>query len=136
MTREDIALHEAAHAVVAMRLGLHVAWVTCDPGYDEDRVYSGAVKIPDETIDLERDMLAICQSMLAPTFVTTTDRDLSHYVRMERALAYEKAGQAGIDLGEYYDDVATLVNTCWGEICDLADRLVSEGTVVLDGVRA
>ena len=131
--RRRVAEHEATHAVVAVKMGLPVEWVTIDQGYDEGINFVAAVKIPDEKLDMERDRLAICVAMAAPSFIDThrSDEELFRYARMEASLAYEVAGRAGIQPGDVYDQAESLVSDHWVEIADLTDRLMAEGTVTL-----
>jgi len=135
MTRHDIAQHEAAHAVVAMKLGLPVEWVSIEWGYDEGIHFAAAVKIPDEQIDMERDKLAVCVAMAAPSHIQThrdTSPDLYEYAHDEANLAYEIAGRAGIEFREVYDLSVNTLDDHWPEVIDLAHRLEAEGKVVYD----
>ena len=135
MKRNHIAQHEAAHAVVAQRMGLPVSWVSIDSGYEEGIHFAAAVKIPDELIDMERDKLAICVSMAAPSHIQTHRHvapALWRYAQMEADLAYEIAGRAGITFDEVYDLSENLISEHWPEIVTLAHRLEDEGKVEYD----
>lgn len=134
--RRRIAEHEACHAVVAMRMGLPVSWVSIDQGTDEGITFTAAVKIPDEQIDRERDCFAICVAMSAPAHLIThhADENMRRYSLMEAGLAYEIAGRNGIEFDDVYDKAVDLVDEHWVEICDLAERLVEEGKVVFQTV--
>jgi hypothetical protein len=133
MKRQHIAQHEAAHAVVAMHMGLPVSWVSIDYGYDEGIQFMAAVKIPDEEIDRERDKLAICVAMAAPSHIQThriVARDLWDYAQLEANLAYEIAGRGGIEFREVYDLSLNTLDDHWPEVIDLGHRLEDEGKVV------
>ena len=130
--RAALALHEATHATVAMKMGLTVAWVSIDQGYDEGVNFMAAVKIPDESIDMERDREAICVAMAAPSFVITDDEEMDRYARAEASLAFTVAGQHGIRPHEVYEEAARLAADLYPEIGDLADRLALEGRVVFE----
>jgi exoribonuclease II len=128
--REAIAQHEATHAVVALKLGLPVEWVSIDHGLDEGIHYVAAVKLPDEKLDMERDRFALCVAMAAPSFFLTSDEEVDHYAELEASLSYTLAGKNGIPPADVYDDAATLVSDNHVEILDLAERLETEGRVV------
>lgn len=137
MTRHDIAQHEAAHAVVAMHMGLPVDWVSIEWGFAEGIHFAAAVSIPDEQIDMERDKLAICTAMAAPSHIQThrdTSLDLWGYAQDEADLAYEIAGRAGIEFREVYDLSVNMLDEHWPEVIDLAHRLEAEGKVVFAAV--
>jgi|KBSMisStandDraft_5_1062788.scaffolds.fasta_scaffold565216_2 hypothetical protein len=131
--RRRVAEHEATHAIVALKMGLPVEWVTIEDGYDEGINFVAAVKIPDEKLDMERDRLAICVAMAAPSLLDThrSDKELFRYAKMEASLAYEIAGRHGITFDEVYDLCVNMVDDHWVEIADLTDRLMAEGTVTL-----
>jgi hypothetical protein len=132
MKRQHIAQHEAAHAIVAMKLGLPVSWVDIDPGYAEGINFMAAVQIPDEEIDRERDALAICAAMAAPSHIQThriVAADLWRYAQIEADLAYEIAGRAGIEFREVYDLSLNTLDDHWPEVIDLGHRLEDEGKV-------
>ena len=128
-----IAEHEAMHAVAAMKMGLPVAWVSITPGVAEGIHFAAAVHIPDELIDLERDKLAICVAMSAPSHLTT-HRDVAHglwrYSQIEADMAYEIAGRAGITFDEVFEAAEEIVADNREEWVDLTVRLVDEGKVV------
>lgn len=127
--------HEAAHAVVAQRMGLPVAWVTINPGCDEGINFDAAVKIPDELIDRDRDLFAICVSMAAPYhFVTHLGRPIGSYAKLEYQLATEAGGMAGLTAEAIYDESERLFHEHYDEIIDLAQRLQAEGTVTFEEV--
>jgi hypothetical protein len=128
--REAIAQHEATHAVVAMKLGLPVEWVSIEHGLEEGIRFQAAVKLTDEELDLERDRRDILVAMAAPSFLDTYDRDVDAYAELEARLAYQLAARNGIDPTDIYDDAATLVSDHFPEVYDLADRLAAEGRVV------
>ena len=133
MKQQHIAQHEAAHAIVAMKMGLPVSWVSIDYGYEEGIQFQAAVKIPDEEIDRERDKLAICVAMAAPSHIQThrqVANDLWMYSQAEADLAYEIAGRAGIEMKEVYDLSLNTLDDHWPEVVDLAHRLEDEGKVV------
>jgi hypothetical protein len=131
--RRRIAQHEAAHAVAAMAMGLPVAWVDANPGHAEGIDYMAAVHIPDEAIDRERDLLAICVAMACPSHLPTEPDTLIHrYAQVEASLAYEMGGRAGITFDAIYDHCTQIMDERWGEIVDLTDRLLDEGKVVFD----
>jgi len=133
MKRQHIAQHEAAHAVVAQRMGLPVSWVSIEYGYDEGIQFMAAVKIPDEEIDRERDKLAICVAMAAPSHIHTqriVARDLWDYAQLEANLAYEIAGRAGIEFREVHNLSLDMLDEHWPEIVELGHRLEDEGKVV------
>jgi len=133
MKRQHIAQHEAAHAVVAQRMGLPVSWVSIEWGMDEGIQFAAAVKIPDEEIDMERDKLAICVAMAAPSHIHThreVANDLWTYSQMEADLAYEIAGRAGITFDEVYNLSTDMISEHWPEIVELGHRLEDEGKVV------
>jgi hypothetical protein len=130
--RECIAVHEATHAVVALKLGLPVSWVSIEHGYEEGITYSAAVKMPDDQIDMERDRFAICVAMAAPSFLNTYDEGVDDYARREASLAYWIAAKHAIDPEHVYDDAASLVSDHHVEIYDLADRLEEEGKVMME----
>ena len=135
MKRNHIAQHEACHAVVAMKMGLPVEWVSIEWGFAEGIHFAAAVSIPDELIDVERDKLAICVAMAAPSHIQTqrvVARDLWEYAQAEADLAYEIAGRAGIEFGEVHDLSQNMVDEHWPEIIDLAHRLEDEGKVMFD----
>jgi hypothetical protein len=132
MKRQHIAQHEAAHAVVAMKLGLPVSWVSIDWGYEEGIHFAAAAQIPDELLDMERDKLAICAAMAAPSHIQThriVARDLWDYAQLEANLAYEIAGRGGIEFKEVYDLSLNTLDDHWPEIIDLGHRLEDEGKV-------
>jgi hypothetical protein len=91
-----VAMHEATHAVIGMRLGLPVAWASIVPGYDaeEKMYYPAAVKIVDEANQNQRLVLA---SMAAPAYVPSGDEGLDGYAEWEAATAYRKAEELGYD---------------------------------------
>jgi hypothetical protein len=133
MRRRHIAEHEATHAIVAMKMGLPVVWATIDHGHDEGIDFIAAVKISDEGIDPERDKLAICVAMAAPTFIETHREvapELYAAARFEAGMAFEIGGRAGITFDEIYDLASSMVDDHWPEICDLTERLMEEGRVV------
>ena len=133
----QIAEHEAAHEIAAREMGLPVAWVTVHPGCDEGISFTAAVKIPDELIDRERDLFAICVATAAPYHLLThRTSDIGKAARLEYMLATEMAGRAGITAEEVYDRSAEIVDECWPEIVALALRLQDEGTVTFDTVPA
>lgn len=128
-----IAEHEAMHAVAAMRMGLPVAYVTVEPGFEEGVHFPAAVHIPEELIDRERDCLAICVSMSAPSHLDThrvMAPGLWRYAQLEADSAYEIAGRYGHTFGEVYDHAAIIVSDHLDEMAELAERLVAEGKVV------
>lgn len=127
--REAMAVHEATHAEVALKLGLPVEWADIDFG-DEAYNFFAAVSLDDKQLDMERDRFAICVAMAAPSFLDTYDEEVDRYAKMEADLSYQIAGKNGIDPGDVYDDAATLVSDLQVEIYDLADRLEAEGKVV------
>jgi hypothetical protein len=135
MKKHHIAQHEAAHAVVAQKMGLPVEWVSIEWGKVGDIHFAAAVSIPDDQIDKERDKLAICVAMAAPSHIHT-HRDVSpelwRYSQMEADLAYEIAGRAGIEFREVYDLSVDMLDVNWPEIIDLAHRLEAEGKVMFD----
>jgi hypothetical protein len=133
MKRQHIAQHEAAHAVVAQRMGLPVSWVSIEWGYEEGIHFAAAVKIPDEEIDMERDKLAICVAMAAPSHIHThreVANDLWTYSQLEADLAYEIAGRAGIEFAEVHNLSLDMLDEHWPEIVELGHRLEDEGKVV------
>jgi len=130
-----IAEHEACHAVVAMKMGLPVEWVTVEAGFDEGIHFPAAVKIPDDKIDRERDLLAICVATAAPSHIIThihVAPSLYHYAHLEAQGAYKMAEAAGIEFDEVYDLSVNAVDEHWVEIIELAERLEAEGKVVFD----
>jgi hypothetical protein len=139
LERVHVCEHEAAHAVVAMRAGLPVDWVTCEPGCDEGINFTAAVKIPDEHLDRANPgtLKAICVAMAAPVhFHTHLDRPIGRYASLEYELALEIGGRAGIEAGTIYDESAELFHEHYSEIIELAQRLDAEGTVHLTQVGA
>lgn len=137
MKKHDIAQHEAAHAIVAQKMGLPVEWVSIEWGYAEGIHFAAAVSIPDEEIDMERDKLAVCVAMAAPSHIQThrdTSRDLYEYAQDEANLAYEIAGRAGIEFREVFDLSVNTLDEHWPEVIDLAHRLEAEGKVVFSAV--
>jgi hypothetical protein len=130
-----IAEHEAMHAVAAQKMGLPVSWVSISPGEAEGIHFAAAVCIPDELIDMERDKLAICVSMSAPSHLTShrvVAPGLWHYAQIEADMAYEIAGRAGITFDEVWEQTAEIVNDSLGEMAVLAQLLVDEGRVEFD----
>jgi len=130
-----VAQHEATHAVAAQKVGLTVAWVSIDPGCDEGLNFNAAVKIPDETLDFERDVLAIAIAMAAPSHMPKLQggermQALNRYADLEARLAYEMAGRFGYRYEEVYDECSRIVNEHEDEIHELRDRLMDEGRVV------
>jgi hypothetical protein len=132
--REAIAVHEATHAVVALKLGLPVEWASIDYGMDEGTHYVAAVKMPDEKLDMERDRFALCVAMASPSFLDTYDEEVDRYAKLEADLAYTLAGKNGIDPTTVYDEAAWLTGENFPEIYELADRLEAEGKVVFAAV--
>jgi hypothetical protein len=130
--RYAVATHEATHAVIAMKLGLPVEWVSIEHGLEEGIRFQAAVKLPDEKLEMERDRHALLVAMVAPSFLLTYDDDVDAYARLEAFLAYEIARRHGIEPENVYDDAATVVTDEQISIYDLADRLEAEGRVVLE----
>jgi len=133
MKRRHIAQHEAAHAVVAQRMGLPVSWVSIDWGYEEGIHFMAAAQIPDELIDMERDKLAICVATAAPSHIHThreVEPELWRYAQMEADLAYQIAGRGGIEWKEVHDLSLNMLDEHWPEIVELGHRLEDEGKVV------
>jgi hypothetical protein len=133
MKRQHIAQHEAAHAVVAQRMGLPVSWVSIDWGYEEGIHFAAAAQIPDELLDMERDRLAVCVAMAAPSHIQThreVASDLWEYAQLEANLAYEIAGRAGIEFDEVHNLSLNMLDEHWPEIVELGHRLEDEGKVV------
>ena len=128
--RRAIALHEAAHAVAAKLMGLTVAWVAIDSGHDEGLHFTAATKIPDETLDMDRDRHAVLVAMSAPAHFTTLDKDIDAYAKAEEQLAYTVASLHGLDRGAIYDRATDLMDGHREEVISLADRLEREGKVV------
>jgi hypothetical protein len=111
-------------------MGLPVAWVTINPGHDEGIDFAAAVKIPDELIDYERDVLALVCSIAAPAQILShIEHDIGHYAAIEARVAYDIGAKHGIEFDVIYDICAGIVNELWDEISDLANRLAVEGTV-------
>jgi hypothetical protein len=84
---------------------------------------------------MERDILAICVAMAAPSFLHShrqVEPDLFHYANMEANTAFEIAGRAGHDFDEVYDLTTNAVSDHHAEIMELAVRLEAEGKVVFD----
>jgi hypothetical protein len=128
--RYRVAMHEAAHAVAAKVMGLTVAWVQIDPGHDEGIDFEAAVKIPDETLDRDRDVKAVCVSMAAPSFIVThTGHRIGQYAQIEARAAYGVAEEHGLNYEEVYDLAGDIVDEYWQDILLLADRLTEEGRV-------
>jgi len=129
-----IAEHEATHAVAAKEHGLTVAWIDIGFGYDEGIAFAAAVKIPDETIDWDRDRLAVCIAMAAPSFIEPHRLvpELYRYAQVEASMAYAVAGKYGIEFDDVYDPAGKVWDEHYDEIHDLALRLVKEGKVVFD----
>jgi hypothetical protein len=135
LERVHVCELEAAHAVVAQKMGLPVEWVTVEPGCDEGLNFTAAVKIPDERIDrTSPDTLRrICVAMAAPVhFYTHREQPIGDYAQLEYGLALEVAGRAGIQAGEIYDESAKLFHQHYSEIIDLAQRLNAEGIVTFE----
>jgi hypothetical protein len=134
LLRQKVAEHEAAHAVAAIKMGLTVAWVDINPGFEEGIDFAAAVKIPDETLDFERDVEGICVALAAPSFLVSHENvpELWRYAQLEADLAYELGGRNGIPADEIHDTTATLVADELAEILDLAARIEKEGRVVFE----
>jgi len=132
--RLKVAEHEAAHAVVAQKMGLTVEWVDINPGFEEGIDFAAAVKIPSETLDYERDALAVAVAIAAPSFIASheTAPTLWHYAQIEADLAYQLGGRYGVEWEEIHDTAGTLLGDCWPEVVDLAYRLMEEGRVVFE----
>jgi hypothetical protein len=129
-TRIRIAEHEATHAIAAMKMGLPVCWVDINQGTAEGIDYMAAVQIPDEHIDRDRDLFAICVAMAAPSFLTMhREHEIGRYAQVEAQLAYEMGGRAGITQDAIWDEASDIVRDEWNEILDLSERLVDEGRV-------
>ena len=124
-----IAEHEAAYAIVAQKMGLPVAWVQITPGFEEGIDFMAAVKIPDELIDRERDLLAICVAMSAPSHLPHRGTEIGRYAEIEAGLAYEVAGRAGIEFDEVFDLAELHVTENRADIVDLALTLIEKGRV-------
>lgn len=130
-----IAEHEAMHAVAAMKMGLPVAYVTIEPGFEEGVHFPAAVHIPDELIDMERDALAVAVAISAPSHLTIHRRvapGLWHYSQLEADSAYEVAGRYGVTFDEVWEQTEQIVNDNLGEMVVLAQLLVDEGKVTFD----
>lgn len=132
--RLSIAEHEATHAVIARKLGLTVLWVSIDPGHDEGIDFGAAVKIPDETVDMNdpEDVRRVCVAMAAPSFMPNGNAEIARYAAIEADCAFQLAGWSGIEFDQIYDQAEALVWESHTEINDLAYRLVDEGTVRFD----
>jgi hypothetical protein len=130
LEKVHICQHEAAHAVVAQKMGLPVAWVTVEPGCEEGIDYDAAVSVPEKLIDRERDLFAICVSQAAPYhFRTHLERRIGRYAALEYEAATILGGKAGIDAESIYDRSEELFYEHYDEIIELAQRLEKEGTV-------
>lgn len=132
--RRAIALHEATHTVTAQKLGLTVTWTSIDSGHFEGQFFTAATHIPDESLDLDRDRLAVLVSMAAPSFISTLDKDVDAYARAEEQMAYKLASLHGLDRGDIYDAASDLTDEHREEIFDLARRLEDEGRIVFETV--
>lgn len=129
-TRIYMAEHEATHAIAALKMGLPVSWVDINQGTAEGIDYMAAVQIPDEHIDRDRDLFAICVAMAAPSFLTMhREHEIGRYAQVEAQLAYEMGGRAGITQDAIYDRSEEIVSDEWEAIIDLSERLVGEGRV-------
>jgi hypothetical protein len=148
-----IAEHEAAHAVVAQKMGLRVAWVRINPDPTVDFFHMAAtgieiegedeadnMKLASEVEIEDRDtLLGVTASMSAPSHLHS-HKDvvpgLYRYAQLEADAAYEMAGRGGIPVDEVWDAVEVALGDGWQEMCDLADRLVREGSVEFDTTSA
>lgn len=129
-----VAEHEAAHAVVAMHMGLPVEWVQVRPGRDEGIDLGAAVKIPDEEIDLDRDLFAVCVAMAAPSALGHPGV-MGEYADLEASIAYSLAGRDDLDPDLVRQQAEALVGEHRDEINALAERLLDEGRVVFEGAK-
>jgi hypothetical protein len=97
LERVHVCELEAAHAVVAQKMGLPVEWVTVEPGCDEGLNFTAAVKIPDERTDrTSADTLRrICVAMAAPVhFYTHREQPIGDYAQLEGVRAGAVGGWA------------------------------------------
>lgn len=147
-----IAEHEAAHAIVAQKMGLRVAWVTINPDPDVEFFHMAATGIEIEGDDedmmklaldvdiVDRDtLLGVVCSMSAPSHLKAhiaVAPGLHHYSQLEADAAYEMGGRGGISFDEIYDATEVALGEGWDEYVDLSQRLVAEGRVVFDTTSA
>lgn len=129
-----VARHEACHAIVALKLGLPVKWVTIEAGHDEGQDYGAAVKISDEGIDMSNpgQAKAVCLAQMAPSYLFTGDARLDAYARVECGTAMQMADHHGLESDLLDMEASELVEDHKEEILLLAERLVAEGTVSFD----
>lgn len=136
-------IHEAAHAAVALHLGLPLrrvqvkGWVRL-PRYCA-QLYPGVVAgVPIRTPIcllqedcLDTDPFQVLVAMTAPSFVPTEDRKINTYAMLEALLAHRYAGKHGLRPARVTSRAQQSAAICEPSIYEIAARLEEEG--VIDG---
>lgn len=138
---DPVSIHEAAHASVALHLGLSVREVRVRGALAVPRYCETLYGIPAGTLVpgtgciLEEDCLDVrpeetLVSMIAPSCIKTGDDSMDAYALLETtlALAYGEKHH-GYDPDWLLDRAHQAVLMCEQQILDLADRLDAEGVV-------
>jgi hypothetical protein len=128
--KRAVAVHEATHAVVALRLGLPVEWASIVPGYDRDEKmhYPAAVKITNEA---KQDQRLVLAAQAAVEFVATGDEGMDHYAVWEARRAYRDALMSELDPWSIRSRARREAQAGLPDIDRLTRRLLRRGHVQL-----
>ena len=137
-----VAIHEAAHAAVALHLGLSVREVRiqgqllvpkyCETlyGIPEGTPMPGTGCILEDDC-LEQDLEGVLVAMIAPSCIRTSDTAMDAYAEIETTLALVMGDKHGLDPDWLLDRAHGAVTECEDEIIRIADLLEEKG--VLNG---
>ncbi len=122
----ELALHEAAHAIVAVDLGREVIWVEIDPERSRGEMlpetpwHRGTRRAAEENL-----IIAMAGSVAQCMLKGWGSSRWTHEGLRDREIAYSVAGEFGLD-PEDFSCVSKILNRVdvWEKVKGLADRLV------------
>jgi hypothetical protein len=122
----ELALHEAAHAIVAMNLGRKVIWVEIDPERSRGEMvpetpwHSGTRQAAEENL-----VIAMAGSAAQRKANGWECNQWTHEGLKDREIAYSVAGEFGLD-PEDFSRIRKILGRVdiWDKVNGLADRLI------------
>jgi hypothetical protein len=140
MADRSVCIHEAAHAAVALHLGLAVREVRVEGQLLTPKYCETLYGIPEgtpvpgtgcmlEDDCLEQDLEGVLVAMIAPSCIQTDDPAMDAYAEIETTLALVMGDKHGLDPDELLDRAHEAVIETEDEILRIADLLEERGVL-------